>query len=248
MTCEGHEETEGVPAYDTLGSCGIDPSEMTRKSRNRRRRSKRRNRNSQGQMVRNAIEYGWDGATALLDRKPRKAAIGNVLVLSVMGVVMGLTLYWVTSNYTRNLDKAWIYAINTVIAMIIKVAFQWLMVLIAQPRVVYPVAKRIIPRRYWHLLSMMEGRSHETTVPTNMTVTAVATMILATELSRENVLPILFVDSSHAVWVVTLMGGVTAALEGLSVPQTIFALWHNRHPHHSSPTYQRHIKQRKRGR
>ena len=34
------------------------------------------------------------------------------------------------------------------IAMTIKLAFQWIMVLAAAPWVVYTMAKRIIPRRY----------------------------------------------------------------------------------------------------
>ena len=161
---------------------------------------------------------------------------------------MGLCLYWVTSNYTRQFDKAWIYAINTIIAMTIKMAIQWIMVSKAAPWVVYTMGKRIIPRRYWNHLSQLEGSALGATLPNNMTVTAIATMILATELSRENVQPIWFIDSSHAVWVVALMGGVIAALEGLSVPQTIFALWNNRHPHHSSPIYQHHKRQRNRGR
>ena len=124
--------------------------------------------------------------------------------------------------------------------MAVKLVFQWLMVLAAIPWAVLTMARRIIPRRHWNQLPQMEGSALETTLPNNMTVTTVATMILATELSRENVLPIWFIDSSHAVWVVAMMGGVIAAMEGLSVPQMIFALWNNRHPYHSSPTYQRH--------
>ena len=188
-------------------------------------------------MLQSAIDYGWDSATKLLDEKPRKAAIGNVLVLCVGGGIMGLILYWVRSDYTRQFDKAWIYAINTLIAMTIKLAFQWIMVSAAAPWVVYKMAKRIIPRRYWNQLSQLEGSALGATLPNNMTVTAIATMIPATELSRENVLPIWFIDSSHAVWVLPSWEVSRPLWKRLSVPQTIFALWNNRHSHHSSPTY-----------
>ena len=220
---------------------------MSRKRTKRkgpRRNQSRSGRNKSGnaRVIQSAIGNGWDSAAKLLDEKPRIAAIGNVLVLCCAGVIMGLILYWVTSNYTRQFDKAWIYAINTLIAMTIKLAFQWIMVSPAVRWVVNTIAKRIIPRRYWNQLPQLEGSALGTTLPNSMTVTAIATMILATELSKENVLPIWFIDSSHAVWVVALMGGITAALEGLSMPQTIFALWNNRHPYHSSPTYQRQRK------
>ena len=132
--------------------------------------------------------------------------------------------------------------------MTIKLAFQWIMVLAAAPWVVYTMGKRIIPRRYWNQLSQLEGSALEATQPNNMTVTVIATMILATELSRADVQPIWFIDSSDAVWVVALMGGVIAAMEGLSVPQAIFALWNNHYPHHFSPIYQEHKRQRNRGR
>ena len=56
-----------------------------------------------------------------------------------------------------------------------------------------------------------------------------ATMILATELSRDRVSPIWFLDSSHAILVVPIMGGLTAVLEGLSAPSQIYALAKNRH-------------------
>ena len=169
-----------------------------RPNRRSRRRSGRKNAGRRRADYR-AIDHGWDSVATLVDERPRKASMGNILVLFVMGVVMGLILYWITIAYTRQFDKAWVYAINTVIALAVKLVFQWLMVLAATPWAVFTMARRIILRRHWNQLPQKEGSVLETTLPNNMTVTAVATMILATELSRENVQPIWFIDSSYAV-------------------------------------------------
>ena len=187
------------------------------------------------------VAWGRDRVTTLLDGKPRIASLANLLVLFGMGSVIGLGLFLVTWNFTSQFDKPWVYVMNTLIAMTIKLLLQWFMVLIGTPMAI-GIGRELLFQRTGKHPPRTTGDSIDSPLPNSMTVTALATMILATELSKGSVQPIWFVDPSNKLWagtVVTAIGGLTAVLEGLSVPTTIYALVKNRHAYQDSKGYQR---------
>ena len=79
--------------------------------------------------MRQSIEMGKDRTVNLIDSKPRIASLANLCVLFMMGSAIGLGLFLVTWNFTSQFDKPWVYVMNTLIAMTIKLLLQWFVVL-----------------------------------------------------------------------------------------------------------------------
>lgn len=196
------------------------------------------------------VEWGKNRVANLVDGKPRLASLANVCVLFVMGSVMGLGLFLVTWNFTSQFDKPWVYVMNTLIAMTIKLLLQWFVVFIGIPMVI-GIGRELVFQRTGVRPPRTPRDSIDSPLPNSMTITALATMILATELSQDGIRPIGFIDPSDGLWagtVVVVMGGLTAFLEGLSVPTTIYALVKNRHAYQETQSYQRTNSQSSRGR
>ena len=179
------------------------------------------------------INRGNDRVANLIDGSPRMTGIANLVTLFSMGVVMGLALSLVAWNITSQFDKPWVYVINTLIALTIKLVCQWFVVLGCVP-LIKDIARRVVSRHTQTSQPLPLKDLPDSHLANSVTVTALATMVLATELSKGDVLPFWFIDSVTAAWVVSAvaaMGGLVAILEGLSAPYTIYALAKNRHPY-----------------
>ena len=201
-----------------------------------RRNSKSRSQPGSSSQV--GIEWGLNFLVTTIEESPRKTAIWNILLVVLTGIIMGFGLFLVTSIYTSQFHKAWTYAANTVIAMVIRLVLQWMIVVRGVP-FARLIARRVLERRTGRRVPRVDGKLPETTIANNLTVTVVATLILATELSGGGVQPLWFVDASDAIWIVPLMGGVTAALEMLSLPSNIQALAKNIHSQQTTSTQPR---------
>lgn len=201
--------------------------------------------------MRRRFEWGANHVANLVDERPRVAAFGNLCVQFAMGLFMGCGLFIMTWNFTSQFDKPWVYAINTLLAMMIKVAVQWFVVLVGTPFVAW-IAREIVFQRTGVRLSRTAKNAADSPLANSMTVTALATMILTTELSKGNTMPIWFIDSSDAFWaimgVVMGLGSLTALLEGLSVPSLIYALVKNGHPYQDNASQQAKRKRNHRNR
>ncbi|MCY4653201.1 MAG: hypothetical protein OXC95_08560 [Dehalococcoidia bacterium] len=168
---------------------------------------------------------------SLLHDSPRRGAIANILAFaSVDGLILctliGAIVAWGTSNFIS--DKLWIYVANTAIAMLAKVVWAWLWVAWGRALVIR-IALLITQKRFGetpNIITWPEGLPDQAN--RTVLIVTVATA-LATILATEEFNPTWVSEPIHIVWITGLAGALTAAMESLSVPSNIQALWKNKH-------------------
>ena len=202
-------------------------AKKTRKKRgNRRNRTRRKSR-----PLPTMLAKPQENVAVLLYDTPRRGAIGNILAFALVDgfivcSLIGAIVAWGTSNFIS--DKLWIYATNTAIAILAKVAWAWLYVFWGRTLVIR-VALLMVQRNVGEIpenISWPEGLPDQAN--RTVLIVTVATA-LATILATEQLNPKWVSYSVNIVWITGFAGALTAATEALSVPSNIQALWKNQH-------------------
>ena len=203
---------------------------MVKKSR--KTRGSRRNQTSRKiRQLPSALARPQETVADLLHDTPRKGALGNILAFSlvdgfILCSLIGVIVAWGTSNLIS--DKLWIYVANTAIAMLAKVVWAWLYVVWGRAlviRVALLITQRSLGQTPDNITWPEELPDQANRTVLIVTVATALATILATEQLNPNWVsyPI------HIVWITGLAGALTAAMESLSVPSNIQALWKNKH-------------------
>ena len=170
-----------------------------------------------------------------VNSNPRRGAMLNVAVSIVPGIMQGLLMATLSTQFTGNLTKIWVYAVNTAIGLALKTAMQWFWILWATPFV------NRIGRRFFHKITGQKIPENvgELALRTDQTgtiiVPAVTSTAIATILVTENLSPGWLNETLHVLWITAIGGALGALAEALSVPANIHALARNRHRHHGDP-------------
>ena len=201
------------------------------------------NRGSLKKQTATSLAKSHETVDNLLHNTPRKAAVGNIIAFAlveglIIGVLMGASVAWGTRHIP---DKLWVYVANTGIALFAKVVWAWLWVIWGRTLVIRiaTIITQKSNRRVPRTVHGPEGLPDQA----NRTVLIVTvTMAFATILGTEEFNPRWITEPLHIVWITGLTGVLIAAVESLSVPNNIQALWKNEH------LYQENLKRSRRRR
>ena len=195
------------------------------------------------------IQRGFRNTVDWVDREPRKAALLNVGVAVVQGMLLGLVMGLFASLVTSGLPKVWTYATNAFGVMLIRLVLQWLWVL-KVTRWAYNLAMWLFRQKTGLDVPMGIGKQPGGTTQVNTLIApAIVAVAIATILATEQLNPS-WLNVTWAIVSISALGGAVASLmEGLSLPSNIYALRWNRHQYQETLGYQeaanRHHKTRR---
>ncbi len=177
--------------------------------------------------------FGTEQATnflaSLLHHSPRKAILANIAMLTAIGLFVGVVVGTTISLGTAHIpNKALLYSVNVVIALLARLMSQWVLVLVGRP-----IATGIVNA----MLQKASGRREEATVRIPLAefdrglrieIIAGLTVTLATILSTEAIHPDWLTDPLNVIWLTGCLGLAVGLIEGLSLPTNIHVLAHGR--------------------
>ena len=204
---------------------------MSKKNKSRGLRVERRKVRSALAFKKHPLIEDPKAWTALqINGHPRRAVLLHASSIVGIGLLIGLfigPLVLLAANALPN--NAWIYSVNIAIAIVVKLLFQWLWVLIFRPRFAIPVSRYILEQRGDSIPQQFYENMRATDLLGCITVIVTVTTALATVLTTVDMTLTLYDGWWRVVLLTALAGAATGGLESLSMTGNIQALVKNRH-------------------
>ena len=171
-------------------------------------------------------------ANLMFDR-PKGSVIVSLVATTMFGFFFGLLIGICVALVTSVVaNKAWIYSANIGIALLTKLVFQWLWILVLKPALAIPIAKALVQRSGQSFSPEQYQAMSASALLGNLTVIATVATALATISATGDLVPRPVNDFVVIACVSALAGAVAALAEFLSTESNVQALVRNGRPVH----------------